>query len=137
VEPVPGRELPFEVGKHVPRDLVRGPVGTGFAEDHPVGGQEDVGRRVVGGATDHHPVEPGIEEGHSLLERPHAAVHADVHVGKARLHLVDEPVVERRDLAVLPGAEPLQPGLAGMDRDPGDAGVADRARKSGRTSAGS
>jgi hypothetical protein len=53
-----------------------------------------------------------------LREPRDATVQHDREAGKGRLHAQHEIVVERRDLAVLLGAQPFEPGLAGMDRDP-------------------
>ena len=77
-------------------------------------------RAVVGGAADHHPVHPCGEMRAGLVQRLDPTVDRQVHLGEGALHLVHERIVERRDVAVFLRAQPLQPGLAGVDRHPRD-----------------
>ena len=62
-------------------------------------------------AADHHAVDLG-ELDARLLERPDAAVRDHLELGEVGLEAVDHLVAERRDLAVLLGAEPGEPSLA-------------------------
>ena len=71
-------------------------------------------RVLVRLAPDHHAVQV-LQLLFHLVERLDAAVDADVQVGHLRLEAVHEIVVQRRDLAVFLGAEPLEPRLARVD----------------------
>lgn len=71
-------------------------------------------RVLVRFTADHHSVQV-LKLLLHLVERLDAAVDADVQVRHFGLEAMDKIVVQRRDLAVLLGAESLEPRLARMD----------------------
>jgi hypothetical protein len=62
-----------------------------------------------------------------LLVRLHPAVEHDGQLRKLALELVDQLVAQRRHLAVLLGAQALEPGVAGVDDEDLAAGLGHRA----------
>ena len=70
---------------------------------------------MIGGAADHDAID--IRKlCLDRVERVDAAVDGDGKVGKGPLQLMGQRIVERRDIAVLLGRQPLEPGFSRMDQ---------------------
>jgi len=77
----------------------------------------DLGEHVgilVGGAPEHDAIDV-IEVSGGILQGLDAAVDEDLELGALALDTVDERIVQRRDVAILFGGQPFEPGLAGVD----------------------
>ena len=108
-ERFPGRGACF------PCDNIGGIVAFGAdVAENPFVGIVQEPRVLVRFAADHHSVQI-IKLLLYLVECLDAAVDADVQVRHLGLEAVDKIVVQRRDFAVLLGAETLEPGLARVD----------------------
>ena len=76
----------------------------------------DIGQkrgRLVGRATDHHAID-FFKVGFRRIHGQDAAINADEEIGMARLHGIDQRIVEWRDRTGFLGAQSLQPRLAGV-----------------------
>src|SRR3984893_189724 len=79
-------------------------------------GIEEQRRVLVGGAPHHHAIDV-IEFGAHLGECREAAVEHHGNIGKAPFQGMDESVIQRRKVAVLPRRQAFQPGFARMDNE--------------------
>ncbi len=120
VQPPARRQMRGDIGLH--RLDHRETVGRVILAPQPVGPDQRISGVVIGGAADHHPIQPLIEQRLRLIQRGNPAIDADREFREALLHLQHQRVIERRDFAVFLGRKALQPGLARMHhemRDPG------------------
>ncbi len=72
------------------------------------------GRLVIGGAAQHDTVDMN-QMRLGLVQRADSAIDGDDQLRMGPLQLVDQRVVEGRDVTVFLGRQALQPGLARMD----------------------
>ncbi len=93
------------------RFAARGDV-AGLAEYRAIDLRQHVGV-LVGSAAEHDAIDM-FEMSLGLLDGLDAAVQHDLEIGARRFQAIDARIIERRNLAVLFGRQPLEPGLARM-----------------------
>ena len=84
-------------------------------------------RILIGGAAQHHAIEMG-QMRFGFLQSLDAAIEHDVQMRIFPLHPIDQIIIQRRHVAVFLGRKALQPGLARMHGETGDAGIGAGAR---------
>ncbi len=114
------RELGLDIGQVSPHRRFRRHVRSVTPIEPPVRFAEQPGF-VIGRAAQHHPIDALRQVRLGLVQRMDAAVDQDGQVRPLALQPVDQRIVERGDVAVLLGAQALQPRLAGMHHEGGDA----------------
>ena len=129
VQTAPIGQVAGDIGAHF-LDHFKGGFAPCPVKDYLICPQQNRVWRMVGRATDHHPVQPRVQKPACLIQRGNAAIDRNMQIGEIAFHLHHQIVIQRRHIAVFLGAEPLQPRLAGVDGETGDAGGADRFKKS-------
>ena len=84
--------------------------GRGFAEDRRINAKQQF--RVLVGRTPQHDAIDVLQMRTGVIEAGHAAVDDDRPAGMGALQVIDQRVVERRNRAVVLGAQAFEPGFS-------------------------
>ncbi len=113
VQPCPDSHLLFDIGQHLPNDILPAGEQVRLTENAAV----SIGQypRIMVDRTSNHDAIDLLQMLSGLIQRHDAAVDDNLKIGKILLDPVDSLILQRRLVTILFGAEALQPGLAGMD----------------------
>src|SRR5215469_3595 len=124
IEPRAAFKFALDIGDKGLGRRLRRCKGRSLAEQHRIDRQQTP-RVLIGGTSHHHAIEaPQVLQ--RLIDVRDAAIEHDAKTGMRGFEPVDASVIEWRDVAILARRETVEPGLARVHDQRGDAGLLDR-----------